>query len=125
MAACIAGRSRARWAIMSEREKAPFLDMVSGSSVSKPMASGKKILVSGGKIVEAEEIQKKIASGKKEKLIKKDRRFSGYLVYRKEVIGEVKAELHGTYVPGDHPARKIMIEAGSRYIHTPERSSGV
>ena len=119
VAACIAGRSRARWATMSEREKAPFLDMVSGSRVSKPMASGKKILMSGGKIVKAEEILKLFAPGKKEKSIRKKRRFSGYLIYRKEMIGEVKAELHGAYVPGDHPARKLMIEVGRRWALLP------
>ena len=118
VAACIAGRSRARWATMTEREKAPFLDMVSGGRVSKPMASGKNILMSGGNVKDGA-MHTIFAPGKKEKSIKKKRRISGYLVYRKEIYGELRVELHGSLLPGDHPERKMMSEVGRRWALLP------
>ena len=118
VAACIAGRCRLRWATMSEREKAPFLHMVLGMGVKKPSVPGKMTLVSWGKLVQPPMLGKKTLVSKKKK--KYQPRFSGFLVFSKEIKRTVLEEMKAAGGLEDNQGNKvIMKEVGRRWTLLP------
>ena len=124
VAACIAGRCRLRWATMSEREKAPFLHMVLGMGVKKPTVPGKKTLVSGGKLVKPPMVGKKMLVSSEDVKSKKKKkyqpRFSGFLVFSKEIRRTVLEEMRAAGGLEDNQKNKvIMKEVGRRWTLLP------
>ena len=104
---CIASRCRERWATMSNREKAPFIHVVSVGRTEKSKVP-KNILVSG----------EALKSKRRKKFTP---RFSGYLVFSKENRRKVMDEMRAAGGLGSACIQQMMREVGRRWaLLTPE-----